>query len=281
MKTIHFFGDSWTKGDGCQFVPGSGIIDSKIKYGPDYSVEYNTFSFPSQMKQYLPFDANISNNGSSGSSNFQIYKKILDELYNNKFKSGDIVVVSWTSIVREPLPFLFSREHTNSEWDTHGINYSVKGHIQPQDHFVPSWISMMRESKSKKISKKIYEDFIVDRINLNLLHEICMNYVCNLQILFKEILIDYLFINTFENIISKEVFFYDKIKKDKWLLFDYTLSDYLCDIEDKMEFASGYSLWEDDFIKPGRNFDGPHPNRIGYNHIAKLISETIISKKII
>jgi hypothetical protein len=233
------------------------------------------------MKQYLPFDANISNNGSSGSSNFQIYKKILDELYNNKFKSGDIVVVSWTSIVREPLPFLFSREHTNSEWDTHGINYSVKGHIQPQDHFVPSWISMMRESKSKKISKKIYEDFIVDRINLNLLHEICMNYVCNLQILFKEIGIDYLFINTFENIISKEVFFYDKIKKDKWLLFDYTLSDYLCDIEDKMEFASGYSLWEDDFIKPGRNFDGPHPNRIGYNHIAKLISETIISKKII
>jgi hypothetical protein len=281
MKTIHFFGDSWTKGDGCQFVPGSGIIDSKIKYGPDYSAEYNTFSFPSQMKQYLPFDANISNNGSSGSSNFQIYKKILDELYNNKFKSGDIVVVSWTSIVREPLPFLFSREHTNSEWDTHGINYSVKGHIQPQDHFVPSWISMMRESKSKKISKKIYEDFIVDRINLNLLHEICMNYVCNLQILFKEIGIDYLFINTFENIISKEVFFYDKIKKDKWLLFDYTLSDYLCDIEDKMEFSSGYSLWEDDFIKPGRNFDGPHPNRIGYNHIAKLISETIISKKII
>jgi hypothetical protein len=281
MKTIHFFGDSWTKGDGCQFVPGSGIIDSKIKYGPDYSAEYNTFSFPSQMKQYLPFDANISNNGSSGSSNFQIYKKILDELYNNKFKSGDIVVVSWTSIVREPLPFLFSREHTNSEWDTHGINYSVKGHIQPQDHFVPSWISMMQESKSKKISKKIYEDFIVDRINLNLLHEICMNYVCNLQILFKEIGIDYLFINTFENIISKEVFFYDKIKKDKWLLFDYTLSDYLCDIENKMEFSSGYSLWEDDFIKPGRNFDGPHPNRIGYNHIAKLISETIISKKII
>jgi hypothetical protein len=33
--------------------------------------------------------------------------------------------------------------------------------------------------------------------------------------------------------------------------------------------------------RTGRNFDGPHPNRIGYNHIAKLISETIISKKII
>lgn len=281
MKTIHFFGDSWTRGDGCQFVPGSGIIPSHIKYGPDYSTEYNTFSFPSQMKKYLPFEVNILNNGSSGSSNFQIYKKILDELYSDKFKSGDFVIVSWTSIVREPLPFLFSREHTNTEWDSHGINHSVKGYKEPPHHFIPSWISMMRESKSKKISKKIYEDFIIDRINLNLLHEICMNYVCNLQILFNEIGIDYLFINTFENIISKEVFFYDKIKKDKWLLFDYTLSDYLCDIEDKMDFSNGYSLWEDDFIKPGRNHDGPHPNRIGYDHIAKLIAETILNKKVI
>lgn len=281
MKTIHFFGDSWTRGDGCQFVPGSGIIDSKIKYGLDYSTEYNTFSFPSQVKNHLSFQVNISNNGSSGSSNFQIYKKVLDELYSDKFKSGDIAVVSWTSIVREPLTFLFSRENINTEWDSHGINYSVKGFLEPKDDFIPSWITMMKETKSKKISKKIYEDFIIDRINLNLLHEICMNYVCNLQILFNEIGIDYIFINTFENIISKEVFFYDKIKKDKWLLFDYTLSDYLCDIEDKMEFSCGYSIWEDDNIKPGRNHDGPHPNRIGYNHIAKLISETIISKKII
>lgn len=281
MKSIHFFGDSWTRGDGCQFIPGSGVIPSHKKYGPDYSTEYNTFSFPSQIKQYLPLNVNIINHANSGSSNFQIYKKILNEVYNEKFKSGDIVVVSWTSIIREPLPFLFSREHTDTEWDSHGINYSVKGYTKPHDNFLPSWITTMRESKSKKISQKIYEDFIVDRINLNLLHEICMNYVCNLQILFKEINIDYLFINTFENIISNQVFFYNKIKKDKWLLFDYTLSDYLCDIEDTMEFSNGYSLWEDDFIQPGRNLDGPHPNRIGYNHIAKLISETIKTMKII
>ena len=46
-----------------------------------------------------------------------------------------------------------------------------------------------------------------------------------------------------------------------------------------MEFSQGYSLWEDDFIKPGRNYDGPHPNRIGYDKIANLIATEITNRK--
>jgi hypothetical protein len=281
MKTIHFFGDSWTRGDGCQFTPGSGIIDSSIKYGPDYSTEYSTFSFPAQIKKYLNNKLNISNNGNSGASNFQIYRAILGELYDNKFKKGDITIVAWTSVIREPLNFLFTKENENNVWANHGLNYSIKGHNFPKDTFIPSWITQLKESESKKISKKIYEDYIVDRINFNFLYEICMNYICNLQILFKEIGIDYIFINTFEKVVSDEIFFYDKIKQDKWLLFDSTLSDYLCDIEDTMNFSNGYSLWEDDLIKPGRNLDGPHPNRIGYDHIAKFISTELLKRKLI
>jgi len=281
MKTIHFFGDSWTRGDGCQFTPGSGTIDSSIKYGPDYSVEYSTFSFPAQIKKYLNNKLDISNNGNSGASNFQIYRSILGELHDNKFKKGDIAIVAWTSVIREPLNFLFTKENENNVWASHGLNYSIKGHNFPKDTFIPSWIAQLKESESKKISKKIYEDYIVDRINFNFLYEICMNYICNLQILFKEIGIDYIFINTFERVVSDEIFFYDKIKQDKWLLFDSTLSDYLCDIEDTLDFSNGYSVWEDDLVKPGRNLDGPHPNRIGYDYIAKLIYQKIIDKKVI
>jgi hypothetical protein len=281
MKTIHFFGDSWTRGDGCQFIPGTGLRPSSIKYGPDYSLEYSKFSFPSQIGILSNNSFNIKNEGSSGSSNFQIYKKILEKVYINEFKQGDLAVVSWTSIIREPLPFLYTKEGENVKWDAHGVNYSIKGYTHPKDKFLPGWLNQMSETKSKKISEKIYQDFIIDRINLNFLYEICMNYVCNLQILFEEIGVDYLFINTFEKIISEEIKFHDKIKKEKWLLFNSTLSDYLCDIEDTMDFSNGYSLWEDDIIKPGRNMDGPHPNRIGYEHISKLIYEKILSKKII
>lgn len=281
MKTIHFFGDSWTKGDGCQFIPGSGIIPSNIKYGPDYSTEYNTFSFPSQMKKYLPFEVNILNNGSSGSSNFQIYKKILDELYYDKFKSGDFVIIAWTSIIREPLTFMLSPGNVESGLlHISGLDNSLTSH-HSVNKWIPVSITELKDVTHKKIFQKIHEDFIIDRLNLNLLYENCMNYICNLQILFDEIGVEYIFTNTFERVVNDSISFYHKIKKNKWLLFESTLSDYLCDIEDKMDFSNGYSLWEDDFIKPGRNLDGPHPNRIGYDYIAKLISDTILTKKMI
>ena len=281
MKTIHFFGDSWTKGDGCQFQPGSGVIPSFTKYGPDYSAEYNTFSYPAKIKMLLDDGINIINNASSGSSNFQIYKSILSTLYNDKFKKNDIAIIAWSSIIREPLNFLFTIQHQDNLWDAHGLNNSIKGHTHPKDTFWPAWIKQLKEPASKKIYEKIYEDYIVDRINLNLLYEICMNYICNLQILFDEIGINYIFINTFERVTSDTISFYDKIDKTKWLLFDSTLSDYLCDIEDTMEFTNGYSLWEDDLIKPGRNCDGPHPNRIGYHHIAELIYKELLNKNLI
>jgi hypothetical protein len=282
MKTIHFFGDSWTRGDGCQFEPGSGIIAPHKKYGPDYSKEYNTFSYPAQFGKLLNNQYNIINTAFSGGSNFQIYRTILAGLKNNNFKKNDIVIVGWSSIIREPLNFLFTLENQDKMWDNHNINYSIKSYTHPKDAFLPSWITQMRDSESKKISKKIYEDFIVDRINLNLLYEICMNYVCNLQILFEEIGVDYIFINTFERIVNEEIFFHSKIKKDKWILFDSTLSDYLCDIEDTIEeFPNGYSLWEDDHIKPGRNLDGPHPNRIGYGHIAELLHKEFLNKNLL
>ena len=64
-------------------------------------------------------------------------------------------------------------------------------------------------------------------------------------------------------------------------MFESTLSDYLCDIEETLDLSSGYSVWEDDFIKPGRNMDGPHPNRIGYRYIAELISDEILNRKLV
>lgn len=281
MKTIHFFGDSWTRGDGCQFEPGSGIIQPHKKYGPDYTYEYDTFSFPAQFGKLLNNQYNIINTGFSGGSNFQIYKSILRAIHQEQLKKDDVVVVAWTSIIREPLTFLFTITSDSKAWDEHGINNSIKGYTEPKGKFIPSWINRMTDTSFKKLSKKIYEDYIVDRMNFNLLHEICMNYICNLQLMFDEIGVNYLFINTFETTLSKDILFYDKIKKDKWVLFDSTLSDYLCDIEDGMEFPNGYSIWEDDHIKPGRNLDGPHPNRIGYGLIAELLHKEFLSKKII
>ena len=281
MRTIHFYGDSWTKGDGCQFEPGSGIIDSSIKFGPDYTKEYGEYSMPAQVKKILNNEFNVINNGNTGSSNFQIYKQILKSLKENNFLKNDIVIVNWTSIIREPFTFMFTPENLNhNPWESHGIENSLRGHFS-EDEFVPYWVESINNNVHKKIFHSILRDFIIDRIDYNLYYQICMNYVCNLQIIFKELEVEFLFINAFENIISENVFFYPKIDKKNWILFGSSLSQYLHDIESTLDFSVGYTVWEDDFIKPGVGCDGPHPNRIGYNYVADLICKELKNKKII
>ena len=281
MKTIHFFGDSWTRGDGCQFEPGSGIIQPHIKYGPNYSKEYDTFSFPAQIRTLLNDNVNILNTGWSGASNFDVYKSILHTLRENKFKKNDIAIISWTSILREPVNYMVTPgDNQQHSVNVSGIENSLKGHLSVNT-WIPVSINQMTNPIHKTLFKKIHEDFIVDRLNLNSLYENCMNYICNLQILFEELGVNYIFINTFERAITSEVSFYNKIKQDKWIRFDSTLSDYLCDIEDTMSFENGYSLWEDDHIKPGRNLDGPHPNRIGYRYIAELLHMELLKRNFI
>ena len=281
MRTIHFYGDSWTKGDGCQFEPGSGRIESSIKFGPDYTKEYAEYSMPAQVKKLLNNEFNIINNGSSGSSNFQIYGQILKGLSNNTFSKNDIVIVNWTSIIREPFTFMFTPETLNhNPWEGHGIDNSLRGHWS-ENEWTPFWITDISNPRMKKIFKSIFEDFIIDRINYDIFYEICMNYVCNLEIIFKELEVNFLFMNAFENIISENVSFYSKINKENWIRFGSSFSEYLHEIESTLDLSVGYSVWEDDYIKPGVGNDGPHPNRIGYKYIADLICEELKFKKII
>jgi hypothetical protein len=68
-------------------------------------------------------------------------------------------------------------------------------------------------------------------------------------------------------------------KKDKWVLFDYTLQEYLLDKAKDFDISNGYSLWEDDTINVEKNQDGPHPNRIGHKMIAELIYNTLFKNE--
>jgi hypothetical protein len=143
------------------------------------------------------------------------------------------------------------------------------------------WIETIDNSNLQSTTNEILKDYIVNRLNYDFLYEITMNYICNLQIYFEKLGIDYIFVNAFENNVSKNVYFYNQIKQNKWILFDYTLQEYLVDKSKDFDKSKGYSVWEDDWIESvERNEDGPHPNRIGYKMIAELIYEHIKDKPI-
>lgn len=258
-KTVWCFGDSWMYGQGSQFEPGGGVLPTFVKYDEKYEPERQKYSIPAKLNKLVGNSFNFENLGSCGSSNFQIYSNIITKIKNNKIKKDDICIVMWSSILREPLHFFsngvdLGSSPLNSMKTLRDINNISFGEIDNS-------------------YKKIFKDYLVHRLDYNFFYYICMNYVSNLQILLEDIGVKYVFANAFENIISNDISFYGDIKKENWVLWESTFSDYLSDIEPTLDQSLPYTLWEDDFKYPGRNHDGPHPNRIGYDMIAQKIHE--------
>ena len=283
---IHCFGDSWTHGTGTELEPGNGIMSNEDRYdNNNWSKVYEKYSWPGQLHELLNKKIKVINYGAPGWSNQDIYREIIESIWKNKIKKGDLVIVSFSSIIRQPLPFFLVKDDFNqAEMDLTGfVNYSdsclsdyVKG-FKNDLH----WIDTIKNKNIRSATDKIFKDYLAHRFDYQLLYEISMNYICNLQIYFEELGIEYIFVNAFENNVSKNVKFYDQIKKEKWVLFDYTLQEYLLDQSKNFDVNKGYSLWEDDTIEVKPNQDGPHPNRIGHRMIAEIIYEHIKDKKVI
>lgn len=275
---IHCFGDSWVAGIGTEWEPGQGRIPMEERYNDDLNWQevYKKYSWPGQLKSLLDDKFEVKNYGQPGYSNDDIYKDIIEKLWTKKIKKNDFVIVSFSSIIRQQLPFFYVRdEHSGflHYSNTCFVNYK-KGYRDENLH----WIDVINNKSLKKITNKVHMDYIVNRFNYNFLYEITMNYICNLQIYFEELGVKYIFVNGFENNVSKNVKFYDQIKKENWVLFDYTLQEYLLDQSKNFDISKGYSVWEDDELDVEKNADGPHPNRIGYKIIAELIYENIKNK---
>ena len=283
---IHCFGDSWVQGIGSEVDPGKGRLSMNDRYNNhDWTKTYEEYSWPGQLYRFLNKKIKVKNYGMAGASNQDIYSKVIESIWKGDLKKGDFAIVSLSSIIRQPLPFfLVKDDYNDNDDDLNGyINYSYSCLSDYINGFKSElhWIDIIKNKNIKNATSKIYKDYVVNRLNYNFLYEVSMQYICNLQIYFEELGIDYIFLNAFENNISKDVKFYDQIKKDKWILFDYTLQEYLLDNAVNFDKSKGYTVWEDDMIQVEPNQDGPHPNRIGYKIIAELIYEKIKYKKVI
>jgi hypothetical protein len=135
---LHAYGDSWTEGQGT-------TNDRK---------EWKDYSWVKIISDKLGI---ISiNNGVSGNSNLNIFNKVVDDLIEGKIKDDDIVVIMWSSSLRDLVPFL-----PKNEW----VSWSVKHLIEYPHKFVESY-----QSENEKYNNFLYsfkELFITDLFNQN------------------------------------------------------------------------------------------------------------------
>ena len=234
---LHAYGDSWTEGQGT-------TEDRK---------EWKTHSWVKIVSDKLGVTSN--NNGISGNSNLSIFNKVVDDLIEDKIKEKDIVVVMWSSSLRDSVPFL-----PKNEW----VSWSVKHLFEYPRKFVESY-----QSKNKKYNNFLHsfkELFITDLFNQNYYNIVNQNYIIFLQKIFEFYKVKYVMFDAFENMIS------DLDMKDSKLEIinqDYYWEFNKRTIRDLLNDTNRADIWE--HIENYKDRPTQHPNIEGYI----LMSETI------
>jgi hypothetical protein len=238
---LHAYGDSWTE--------GQGTTEDRM--------QWKTHSWVKIVSDKL--GVTPVNNGISGNSNLNIFNKVVDDLIEDKIKENDIVVVMWSSSLRDLVPYL-----PKNEW----VSWSVKHLVEYPHKFVESY-----QSENEKYNNFLYsfkELFITDLFNQSYYNIVNQNYIIFLQKMFEFYKIKYVMFDAFESMIT------DLDRKDSKLEIinqNYYWEFNKKTIRDLLNSTNRDDIWE--HIENYKDRPTQHPNIEGYRLISEIIYDFI------
>jgi lysophospholipase L1-like esterase len=239
---LHAYGDSWTEGQGTT----------------NNRKEWKDYSWVKIISDRL--DIVSINNGVSGNSNLNIFNKVIDDLIEGKIKEDDIVVIMWSSSLRDLVPFL-----PKNEW----VSWSVKHLIEYPHKFVESYQS--ENEKYNNFLHSFKELFITDLFNQNYYNIVNQNYIIFLQKMFEFYNIKYVMCDAFESMMIDLKKQDNKLeiinKKPYWEFNKKTIRDFLNN-------TNRDDIWE--HIEDYRDRPTQHPNIEGYKLISDILYDFIV-----
>ena len=258
MKRLVAYGDSWTIGEGCN----REIEDTLSKHEKMVYQKENSWVRFLSDKLNIPYE----NNGISGNPNNKIFNQIVDDVKNGITTKNDLVVIMWSSSLRDYLPFM--PHGPKGEW----LSWSTKHLIETPDRFFTStqtenrYYDFFMEDYKKFWLTNLYEDLYYSIVN--------QNYIIFLQEFFRHYKINYVMCDGIEDMFLGIIPQYDKtnlIKSENyWGYKSDTFRDWLIKRTDD-------SFWEHKERWDTRGTQ--HPNLKGYELIANELYKFIKSKK--
>ena len=252
MKRLVAYGDSWTIGEGCN----REVEDALSKH------EKMAYQKENSWVKFLADDLNFTyeNNGISGNPNNKIFNQIIDDVKNGITTKNDLVVVMWSSSLRDYLPFM--PHGPKGEW----LSWSTKHLMQTPERF---FTSTQTENRYYDFFMEDYKKFWLTNLNSDLYYSIVnQNYIIFLQQFFAHYKINYVLCDGIEDMflgVSKD---YDKTHlvetKNYWGCMQTTFREWLIQHTDE-------TYWE--YQENWDNRSTQHPNREGY----RLISNELYS----
>ena len=257
------FGDSWTEGVGFDFNLEKNITDNEEK-----TRLRNENSWPKFLSDLLKIK--FQNFGCGASSNKLIFDCVCGCLKNNTFQENDLVVIMWSSSLRDDVSFFPSED-----WFFWGKRYITKKHI------LKNIISSEKKSNLKysRVLKE-YKEFFFDQLFTDSYYQIInQNYILFIQFMLDNLGVKYVFCDAFDNMIfnniENTIDKSDLINKNNyWGFKDKTFKDFL------IETNNPY-VWEGNFIWNEEIIEGVHPNKNGYKLIANELFKFILDNKIL
>jgi len=253
---LHAYGDSWTEGEGCDLE-----IESTLK-NQELIIYRNQNSWVKSLADKL--NLQWINNGKSGNPNSVIFNSIIDDVTNDRIKKGDLVIVLWSSSLRDYAAFL-----PRQQW----VSWSVKHLVNLPEKFINSYKS---HNETYDSFLREYKSFFLDNLfNQNYYNIVNQNYIIFLQKLFEFYGIKYVMADAFDMMVV------DPNEKDDiggmiktkyyWEYRKKTMRDFLQ--ETKLD------CFED--IKMISKNPAQHPNIVGYNLISVEFNNYIVKNNII
>lgn len=253
------YGDSWTEGQGVDVVK-----EELIETREERKKFRNDRSWPIKLSKLLGL--NLQNQSISGVNNNFIFNEIINNIKSGTVKSGDLIIVMWTSSLRDDVPFF-----PNKEWHTWGMNYITPKY--KKEWFV--WKDLTKNPTYNDFLINFKEFFIGELFNQDYYNIVNQNYILFIQKLCEYYQINYVFCDAFDKMVDNPRTEIDKTnhinKIPYWYFGTKTFKDFLISKENRM-------VWEipqqDIFKTPGM-----HPSEIGYELIANELFEFIIQNK--
>ncbi len=265
------FGDSWTEGTGASIT--NEIILENTEQRKLYR---NSLSWPKHLSQFLGVtDVNLSR---AGSSNKEIFDKVVETVKSGVIIENDLVVIMWSSSLRDDVPFF-----PNGEWHVWGKNYT-------DEKFKFDWVinSIHTNIKGVQYTKnpeynfflKTYKEFFIGNVfNETYYNIVNQNYILFIQTLLTTYNIKYVFCDAFDLMIQKDLL--NEIDNTKFInqenyygFREKTLKDHLISLDETEN-----TLWESP-VKWSKT-PGKHPNHQGYIEIAKELHKFIVDTNIL
>ncbi len=255
------FGDSYTEGVGCDLKNETKILDNSEK-----THFRNQHSWPKYLSDLLSISH--FNYGVGGASNKNIFENITQILKKDIISEGDLVVVMWSSSLRDDVPYF-----PESEWHIWGNRFKEKKHI------FHTFLNK-KHSTNPKYNESLgsYKLFFMENLFSNIYYDyVNQNYILFLQHMFENLNIRYVFCDAFDLMFSSNI--YHEIDNTHlintnryWGLKEKTIRDFLIS-------TNKGDIWED-FIPWGES-SGKHPNKHGYELIANELHQFINDNQIL